>query len=40
MIFMMEVLCYFMRERRIIKEKNKTSRMRRKTFNKGERADR
>ena len=40
MIFMKEVQCYFMREKRIMKKKNKTSRMRRKTFNKNERVDR
>ena len=39
-IVMMEVLCNFMREKRIIKKKNKTFRIRRKTFNKNERVDR
>ena len=40
MTFMMEVLCYFMGEKRVMKKKNKTSRMRRKTFNEDETVDR
>ena len=40
MTFMMEVLCYFMREKRIMKKKTKNSRMKRKTFNKNVTVDR
>ena len=39
-LFMMEVLSYFMREKRIMKKKTKTSRMRRKSFNRNETIDR
>ena len=39
-IFMIEVLCYFRRGKTIMQKKNKTSAMRRNTFNKNETVDR
>lgn len=39
MIFMMEVLCSFMRKGKIMKKRNKTLGMRRKTYNRNKTVD-